>query len=366
MSCPSALAINPISNSEDNLHTHWLFIASTPRHLYQAVALSILGNHSCSVVLFDLDSDSPLVAEATTGHYFDNAIILTRPKESNRRRTIFAQQQVQICELIDNIQPTRVYTGNDFQPLSQWTLHYAKQKSDGVDGIYLDEGTATYVTGYNTTKRIGKSLEGYIKRLSYGSWYRRPKKIGSSKYIDERWVDFPKLDSSSNAKQLNPALFSSDAFEEFATNVATRIGYNSDLLKDTKLLFIVPHLSMMRRLYGGLDQFQTMIRALHNSGHNIALKMHPRTPDGLGLDNLPIHYIPPALPAELVFTLLPPGARVIGDLSSAMISAIRILGTERVISIDAEESAFSRQMQDVLHYLDANVVALSELNNQLG
>lgn len=65
MSCPSALAINPISNSEDNLHTHWLFIASTPRHLYQAVALSILGNHSCSVVLFDLDSDSPGRRQAT-------------------------------------------------------------------------------------------------------------------------------------------------------------------------------------------------------------------------------------------------------------------------------------------------------------
>ena len=292
-------------NSEGNLHTHWLFIASTPRHLYQAVALSLQGNHPCSVVLFDLDENSPLVSEATTGHYFDNATILTRPRKSHQRRTIFAQQQAQICELIRKIKPTRVYVGNDFQPLSQWALHYAKQQLVRVDGIYLDEGTGTYVTGYSATKRIGKSLEGCLKRLSYGTWYRRPKKIGLSKYVDERWVDLPKLDTGRNVKQLDQNLFSTDEFEKFATNVATRIGYNSDLLEDIKLLFIVPHLSMMRRLYGGLDQFQTMIRALHSSGYNIALKMHPRTPDGLELDDLPVHYLPPALPAELVFMLLP-------------------------------------------------------------
>lgn len=330
------------------------------------MALSLPGNHPCSVVLFDLDENSPLVSEATTGHYFDNATTLTRPRKSHQRRTIFSLQQAQICELIRNIKPIRVYVGNDFQPLSQWALHYAKQQFDGVDGIYLDEGPATYVTGYSATNRIGKSLEGCIKQLSYGSWYRRPKKLGLSKYIDERWVDFPKLDSSGNVKQLDQDLFSTDEFEKFATKVANRIGYDSDSLANTKLLFIVSHLSLMGRLYGGLGQFQTMISALHESGHNIALKMHPRTPNGLGLDDLPIHYLPPALPAELVFTLLPQSTLVIGNLSSAMISAIGILGPERVVSIDTNESAFSRQMQPILRYLDANVVVFDELHDQLG
>ncbi len=97
---------------------HWLFIASTPRHLYQAVAVTLNAQVASSLVTFDLPSESPLVSQAVDGHYFANTLVLTRPNKSSERKQAFKQQK-QISALIDKIKPSRVLVGNDYQPLCQ-------------------------------------------------------------------------------------------------------------------------------------------------------------------------------------------------------------------------------------------------------
>jgi len=346
-------------------NNHWLFVASTPRHLYQSIAIAFDQQVPCSIVLFGLDFESPMVNAVMQQPIFDSIVRIDQPKQSQDRKRAFADHQQRISDHIRNVNPGCVVVGNDFQPISQWVLHQAKQQNADCQGIYVDEGTGTYVTGYTLGKRINKWLEGAVKTLSYGSWYRRPAQLGLSRYIDQRWVDIPALDAPFNGKQLHSSMFSTPKFIEFATSVANDLHFDAATLANIKVLFIVANLSMMDRLYGGLDKFHAMIRSLHASGISIALKMHPRNTDGIGIDDIDLTYLPAALPAELIFAMLPPKAVVVGDLSSAMVSAVSMLGNHRTVSIETQASPFTEQMKPILNELQVTPVPFDQLQNTL-
>ncbi len=122
---------------------------------------------------------------------------------------------------------------------------------------------------------------------------------------------------------------------------------------------------MFDNLYGGLESIQSMLTAISNAGYHIAVKQHPRATEGLELDHLNLNYLPTQLPAELIFTMVPDDAVVIGDLSSAMISAILMLGSKRVISIETQSGAFTAQMRPILHELDATIISANDLETRL-
>lgn len=340
-----------------------LFVASTPRHLYQAVALAYRLKGPSALVYFGLDNHSPLVVQAVTDGPFTNTLALSQPASSADRRQAFKQHQVQIDQLVDQLNPNAVYVGNDIQPISQYCLFRAKRVIAGCTGMYVDEGTGSYMTGRSSLSIWGKQVEGWVKRLQYGRWYKRPTQLGRSVYIDQQLLEFASL-ANYRSTQLDMAIFESPAFGEFAQRVADAAGDQTQL-GTVDALLIVPHSIVFDRLYGGTQVLTALTQSLLDLGIHLAIKTHPRDQVIFAVDGTPT-YIANQLPAELILPLLPPTAVVIGDVSSAMLSANRMLGRDRVFSLAVNDGEFASQAQSLLRQLDAQILPPDQVVTELG
>ena len=340
-----------------------LFVASTPRHLYQAVALAYSLNGPSALVYFGLDNNSPLVKQAVSDGPFTNTFALEQPSLSADRRRVFKQHQSQIDQLCEQLDPDVVYVGNDIQPISQYCLYRAKSTNVDCQGAYVDEGTGSYMTGRSALSIWGKQLEGWVKRLQYGRWYKRPTQLGHSIYIDQQLLEFGSLANGAGV-QLNMAIFEAPAFAEFAQRVADAAGDQTQL-STVDALLIVPHSIVFDRLYGGTQVLTVLAQSLIDLGIHLAIKTHPRDQVRFAVNGAPT-YIANQLPAELILPLLPPSAVVIGDVSSAILSANRMLGRDRVFSLAVNDGEFASQAQSLLRQLDAQILSPEQVVIELG
>ena len=335
-----------------------LFMASTPLHILNSVAIASRtpDSRSCLWLIdqpkvegnpyFDLIRnwpDSPFSeVRISRGH-----IKGTKAKLANRKQ-IFAE----ISQWIEHYEPAQLLTGNDRRIEFQYAMHCATERRDNVQGIYMDEGTFTYVGREASSSFSDRIVDNWLKKLTYGFWWKNPATIGASDWITDAYAAFPELVHPLLARKkihaLQPAHRDNQTVRSFCSLLMEHFGADLQTISELGAVLTLPHESIISKLDGYRDAMGSVVTELLSDGKKIGVKYHPRNtdPDILQAEGRDSAYvIPHRIPFEAILPLLPPAATIIGDLSSTLINGRWLRPDAQIISIKNPEATLAKEFE---------------------
>lgn len=326
-----------------------LFLTSTPFNMLTSamVAFELPAEDQAFLGLIDQpESERPFVKALRQwpASPFQQTLLLSQQAKGmgkrQQRRTAFKA----IAELIERIQPDKIYTGNDRRIEFQFAIHHSSQaqnsKNREVVGVYLDDGTYSYL-GRKTHWLKDQVIDNLVKKLSYGFWWQQPKTIGASSWIKQAILAFP----ASAIKEIKqkaclqlPRNLGKPEFKQLARLCLENSPITAESLSDIDALLLLPHESVAE------DQTKQKL-SYWLTGHDdkIAFKHHPRT----NLHNLQgdkevwlipeeAIQVPAGIPMEVLLPLFQPNCQIAGDVSTALLTA-------KWLRPELEVSAFSTE-----------------------
>ena len=259
----------------------------------------------------------------------------------NKRRTRKASFK-ELERIVVQLRPNEIITGNDRRIEFQFAMNSARKKVElNVVGSYLDDGTGSYINGYdyNIKKRISdKYIDTPVKKLAYGSWYKRPLTFGASAWVDRCYLCYPELVLKELAFKecilLDHAWYSSPGALILLHKLIPLLGINDNVTSQgDSVLVVLPHSSIISELYGSLDKMKIMVESLISKYDSVYVKYHPREEnDPLCVADSAI-LLPSSIPAE-VYLCVMQFSKVIGDVSTALMSAVWLQPTCEVEYIE--------------------------------
>jgi len=350
-----------------------LYLVSTPRHLYQALALAYknLEHETAYLIVTAIKMDSPLidiVKNDESSPFFDILFINQGKPGSFSRVQNFSNVKQKVTTFLKPVNASRIFVGNDKKPLSQWVLYQAKLINPKSIACYVDEGIASYFYGFSQFRKVTEWLEAKLKRVIYGSWYQMPLALGTSKYITEALFSFPdekqKIYESKDCKLLDAKLFKQKSVVNLCEKILSKSGLVKSDIEKLDAIFLMPSLNLVDSIYGGLHNLKALINAISNKGLNIGLKYHPKDANGSdeleeGIENLV--RIPVYLPIEMLYPLVSQRSMIIGDVSSALFTAKWLLPDNTLYSIASEASIYSDTRKPLFDAVGIDILTADSL-----
>ena len=327
-----------------------LFIVSTPRHLYQAIALACNSiNPNAYLFVSGLEHGTRLldacsekgVSPFKKVHFLDKST-----SNSKSSRQFFKSIQSEIGNFIRQHPIDHVYFGNDFKPLTQWIMYCAKAERPHCQITYMDEGIASYFYAFNKSRKILEWFEGRLKSITYGSWYERPKVLGSSKYVDNGLFTFPDQ-IQEEYRKLEIGSFPSNYFSHARVKKFIEFVVQDQDLKDKILnidvLILLPSMNLVDTVYKDIRILRKLLEDFKKKNLVVGIKYHPKDKDGNAVLDAGNQFtiVPTYLPAEIVFSLIDDDAIIIGDVSSALFSAKWLLPKSKIFALIPESSTIT-------------------------
>jgi hypothetical protein len=350
-----------------------LFMASTPLHILNSVALASQAPESTSCLwLIDQPSveenpyynlikdwgDSPFSeVRISQGH-----IKGTKAKLANRKR-IFAE----IDHWVDQYGPEQLFTGNDRRIEFQYAMYCATSKRSDVQGIYMDEGTFTYVGREASASFSDRIVDNWLKKLTYGFWWKNPATIGASPWVSDVYAAFPDLVhpllTQKKLYPLQPCHADNPTVRSFCSLLVERFGADPKTLKDLSTVLTLPHESIIAKLDGYREAMDSVMAEIINDGRMVGVKYHPRNanPDILEASSREGAYvIPHRIPFEAILPLLPHEATIIGDLSSTLINGRWLRQDAQIISIRNPEAPLANEFEQFFSEIGVTTVNVDQ------
>ena len=323
-----------------------LFLASTPFNVLTAtmVALALPDSDDKQLWLIDQPASlSPFMqaALAWTSSPFTSVRLASNKarglQQKLRRKALLETLGRQACELA----PSHVYTANDRRIEFQGIMAALSHHGQPAVGHYLDDGTYTY-TGRKTHWLLDKIIDRQLKRWLYGGWWQQPDDIGCSGWIQDAHVAFPSLAHPGlQQKHLLPLPASTDhpALKQLAQALVDKPKW----LEQASLVVVLPHDSVR-----DAQTEAAMLQLATTAGGNVVIKNHPRNaPFANDSPWAGYQLLPSSIPMEMLFPLLPEGAQLCGDVSSALLTSRWLRPDIEVTSICKQTSELAEVMEKV-------------------
>lgn len=258
---------------------------------------------------------------------FESISLFYRPvkqsvsKYKSRREAFKALER-----LVQQLKPKHLFTGNDRRVEFQYCMHVAKDRGCNPIGYYMDEGMFTYIGRKASKKFKEKVLDNCIKKLAYGSWWKHPATVGASGWVQTVYVSYPDiihpLLKTKHIEHLTLKYWQSTLLIHFCDLLVNTIGRPANLA-NYDLLITLPHESIINANNSYKEQIKKNITLHAKAGAFIGIKYHPRdnNKDLLQLGELEaVELISRELPFEALLPMVKPGAKIIGDFSTTLIS----------------------------------------------
>lgn len=310
-----------------------VYFASTILHLYAAASIaSERKNEIAHLIFIDQpeDKEYPLysIVEQWELSPFKSVKLLPGRfkgvlNKLKKRKELFTN----LKNIISDLKPNHVFVGNDRRIEFQYSMHITETLNLQTQGHYMDEGTFTYVGRKASSSFSDAIVDNWLKKLSYGMWWKNPLTVGESDWIKIIHVAFPNLiDSRLKHKiveQLNHKTFTSNEMMNLSNNILSFYSFESETLSNLDALFTLPHESLFTDNENYRGQILKQIKELKDQGLHVAAKYHPRnsSPDILNLMVEGVTLIPAGISFEAILPLLPSKTHIIGDLSSTLLIA---------------------------------------------
>jgi len=315
-----------------------LFLASTPFNVIisSMIALELPEEDSAELWLID----QPEIQTPFMRHFsewsdapFSRIRIATHQAKrlaDKKKRKASLQS---LSEEVANYPFDYIYTGNDRRIEFQWLMAH---HPGTTEGHYIDDGTYSYV-GRKTHWLTDKILDNALKKFSYGFWWKQPPTIGASEWISVAHLAFPTLAVPElKRKQCRtlPENLNSPAFASLSDIYAEDMAG----IENLDAIVILPHESV-----ADVTTEQKML-SVAQEYHAAAAKPHPRS-SGRATNGLP--EIAASLPSEIMLTRLKPQCCIIGDVSTALLTARWLRPDLNVICIAEKETPVTRLMRQL-------------------
>ena len=309
-----------------------LFLVSTPLHLIVTLAiidkLKIKFPH---LVFIDQvkNKENPYLDTLKQWERspFASIHIFFRPQGKFLRKLKSRKETFRALEnIIDEIKPSHIYVGNDRRIEFQYCMHNATEAGLSPVGYYMDEGTFTYVGRKASFSFSDRVIDNTFNRLFYGSWWQHPLTVGASGWITTVFASFPDivhpLLKNKQLVHLTMEYWQSDLLKQFCENLIDTIG-RPEHLQEYDLILTMPHESVIASNPNYKAIIEKVINEQVRSGLRVGVKYHPRDAEAdiLKVGDLPgVELISQALPFEALLPMIKPGAKIIGDFSTTLIS----------------------------------------------
>lgn len=232
-------------------------------------------------------------------------------KRKQRKQTLN-----KIEALLSDMNPSRIYTGNDRRIEFQYSMARAIHSPTGV---YLDDGTYTYL-GRKTSYFKDQLFDNLVKKLIYGFWWKQPETIGASDWIQEAYIAFPQFACPPLQKKIIHQLPLNLVTEEFSqlSNACLKDKADLQRVNSIKGLVLLPHDSVL--IQSTLLKIREWCKSVNGP---IAFKHHPRTTNKEAFSTaIPdeSYELPCTIPMEVMLPLLSEKTHIIGDISTALLT----------------------------------------------
>ena len=277
-------------------------------------------------------------------------------KKLKHRKKVFAS----IHAIIEEFKPNHLYVGNDRRIEFQYAMHAASEMQLKPSGYYLDEGTFTYVGRKASFSFSDKYIDSTIKKLSYGFWWKHPPTVGASDWITTVYASFPEeIHVLLRAKEIRPLTlryWQSSALKSFChlllDDLAKSISFDT-----YDVIITLPHESIIASRTGYSQLLTAIINSRVKAGLSVAVKYHPRDKekDALNISMLEsVELLPAAIPFEAMLPMLKEGVEVLGDFSTALITARLLMPSATVNAIVHEGAAAQTDFETLYQRIGVN------------
>jgi hypothetical protein len=313
--------------------SHSVYFASTILHLYAAASIAAgRQDESAHLIFIDQPEDkeyplcsivqcweaSPFVSVKLLPGRFKGTL-----NKLKKRKQLFRHLE----KIITDLKPNNIFVGNDRRIEFQFSMHITETLGLETQGHYMDEGTFTYVGRKASASFSDSIVDNWLKKLSYGLWWKNPLTVGESAWVSTVHVAFPDLIDQrlrkKVIKQLDSNAFTSSSMMQLSTNILEFYAFDSAKLSHVDALFTLPHESLFANNVSYREQILAQIKDLKDQGLKVAAKYHPRNskPDALNLVAAGVELIPAGISFEAILPLLPKKTHIVGDLSSTLLIA---------------------------------------------
>jgi hypothetical protein len=279
------------------------------------------------------------------------------------RKAIFRQ----LAQLAKELAPEEIYVGNDRRIEFQYAMHEAARYKS-VTGIYMDEGTFTYVGRQDSGSFSDRVIDNTLKKLTYGFWWTNPPTVGASSWISEAYVAFPELvHPLLRGKRLHPLTsdyFMVDEFKQLARIIVEHFKVDPERLAQLDVLLTLPHESVMEKVPGYAERMRHLVTTLSARDKTIGVKYHPRNhdPDALRLGNYSGVWLIPDGAAYETFLPLLGSCLVVGDMSTTLLTTRWLRSDLRAVAVRNAESIYFEQFQTLFQRLGIDVLSPDEVS----
>jgi len=195
------------------------FFISSPLHFFIATNLAISHKNDKNIALFISKNEQTAKQYAKATTHFNDIFQETYDLTINDEQKKFKQRKLrfeQIEKIIESTPPNRIFTGSDRRMEFQFAMHQARRVDSKVEGIYIDDGTVSYLGHKSINSVFHKVIDPQLKKLVYGSWWQNALTTGSSNWISKAYLAVPKdahpLLQTKELIALDQSVFSSDEF----------------------------------------------------------------------------------------------------------------------------------------------------------
>lgn len=325
--------------------SHSVYFASTILHLYAAASIAAgRENETAHLVFIDQpeDKEFPLffIAKQWASSPFTSVRLYPGrfkglKNKLKKRKELFSK----LNDLITELKPKNIFAGNDRRIEFQFSMHIAESLGLKTKGHYMDEGTFTYVGRKASSTFSDAIVDNWLKKISYGLWWKNPQTVGESAWISDIHVAFPNLIDDrlkkKNVCQLDHNQFTSPEMMQLSESILDFYHVATERLSSLDGLFTLPHESLFVQNPEYRATLLQQINQMKAQGFSVAAKYHPRNsnPDILNLTEADVDLLPAGVSFEAILPLLPASTHIIGDLSSTLLIARWLRPELKVTSI---------------------------------
>lgn len=293
-----------------------VYFATNPYHLILTSAIATSDTREKYLIVYPSFKPKGLWSTfESINHPFDNILYINKTYPTKRPNVWIDNTKAVIKTFLSlsDFPVERLYLANHNKPVAQYLI----QKTDG-DVILIEDGTGAYCPAERSFP-MSKWKE-FITKFIYGPWWRGGFPWGTHPDIDEYRATFPQLiHHDYTDRPVDGVQFRGieNMMTDWARKYLERVSIN---LPDNPMgMVILPHSKLIGNNY--IERLENIIDALTQNELDIAVKYHTRERNFYLPENHGFLELPNAMPAELLYLSIPNLKVIIGDASTALLSA---------------------------------------------
>ena len=306
------------------------FFISSPLHFCIATNLAISNKDDRNIALFISKNKATVNQYSKATKYFNTifneTFDLSINPEKNKLKEIKSCFK-KIEKIITLLPANKIFTGNDRRLEFQFTMYKTRLINHNVEGIYIDDGAISYIGHKSINNLLHKYVDPYLKKLMFGTWWKSALTTGSSSWISKAYLAMPSdahpLLQKKELIAIKQEVFCSEEFlkvNDFL--IATYNGLTKIDFLNVKVVLCLPYESLYLHDQTFLSNISKAILKDYKA-EELAIKAHPRSKNISVLkEKFPRSMsLPNTLAMELLLPNLTDNTSIIGDVSTALLTA---------------------------------------------